>query len=218
MKIKWDVVLLTFFITSLIVGFFLTVQLRVFGQKGNLEALNVNELAELYNNLNAEVADLKAYIQELRLRSDQYHSITGSKEKILKSMDEEIRSLKIITGAAGVEGEGVEVQIFDEKDNLQTLDLVDMVNELRAAGAVAIAINNVRVIANTSILKIPGGFEIDGVRIRSPFIISAVGEPETLYSALTFPGGIVNSLEAIDGVAVIVEKRTVIYLPKRRKD
>lgn len=104
MKRRWDVVVFTFFMTSLIIGFFLTVQLRIFGGREGLESLTLNELTLLYNNLNTEVADQKAYLRELEFRIEQYSSIAGGKERILKNMTNEIEKLKILSGIASVEG------------------------------------------------------------------------------------------------------------------
>ncbi|MCX7832491.1 MAG: DUF881 domain-containing protein [Actinobacteria bacterium] len=216
MKIRWDIVILTFFITSLVVGFFLTVQLRVFGSKGALEALSMSDLTTLYNDLNTEVIELKAYVQELKIRANEYSSITGNRERLLKTMKEEIEMLRVISGAASVEGKGVEVTVFDDKNNLQSLDLIDLVNELRAAGAIAISVNNIRIIFNSSFLKTNQGFIIDGIAIGAPYTVSAIGDPETLYSSLTFPGGVAKSIDAIEGVSVSVVKKDSIFISSKK--
>lgn len=210
MKRRWDVVILTFFVTSLIIGFFLTVQLRIFGSREGLESLSLNELTLLYNNLNTEVADQKAYLRELEIKVEQYSSIAGGKERILKNMLDEIEKLKVLSGTASVEGEGIEIEIYDENNNLETLDIIDLVNELKSAGAFAVSVNDVRIRANSAFSKSSKGFVIDGRKVASPYRVLAVGDAETLYSAVTFPGGIANSLEAVSDVAVIVERKKKI--------
>lgn len=75
-----------------------------FGGREGLESLTLNELTLLYNNLNTEVADQKAYLRELEFRIEQYSSIAGGKERILKNMTNEIEKLKILSGIASVEG------------------------------------------------------------------------------------------------------------------
>lgn len=213
MKFRWDIGLLTFFTASLILGFFLSVQLQVFGEKGRLESMNPNELSVLYTNLNSEVTELKAYKQELQLKIKEYADVAGGNRKLLENMKEEIRNLMIISGVGSVEGEGIEIKLEDQHDNLQTLDLVDLVNELRAAGAVAISIDNIRITFNTGILKVNGGFIVEGKEIGSPYFVVATGNKETLYSAITFPGGIADSLENIDGVSIMIEKKDRVYIP-----
>lgn len=215
MKIRWDIVILTFFITSLLVGFFLTVQLKIFGSKGALEALSMSDLTTLYNDLNTEVLDLKAYVQELKIKAEEYSSIAGNRERLLKTMKREIEMLKVIAGKASVEGKGIEVTVFDDKNNLQCLDLIDLVNELRAAGAIAISVNEIRIIYNSSFLKTNEGFIIDGIAIESPYTVSAIGDPETLFSSLTFPGGVARSIDAIEGVSVHVEKKENLFISSK---
>ena len=71
---------------------------------------------------------------------------------------------------------GVQITVSGEIDAAAVDDLL---NELRNAGAEAIAIDDVRVIARTSIGGVPGSLDVDGFLLRDPFTIRAIGGPES---------------------------------------
>jgi uncharacterized protein YlxW (UPF0749 family) len=79
----------------------------------------------------------------------------------------------------------------------------DLVNELRTAGAEAIAIGDVRVVPATVVTGAPGGLSLEGEPLEDPFEIRAIGPPETLTGSLTRSGGIVAQLAATEEQATL---------------
>jgi len=76
-------------------------------------------------------------------------------------------------------------------------ELLDTVQELRDAGAEAIQIGTVRVVASTSFVDPDpgtGGVVVDGTTLTAPFLFSAIGDPATLATALDIPGGVLETL------------------------
>ena len=90
--------------------------------------------------------------------------------------------------------------------------------ELRNAGVEALEINDrVRVIAQTSFEDDPDGVRVDGVVLKAPYVIDAIGNPETLSGALTFQGGFSDDVR-LDSGSVSIKKAdrievTVIRTP-----
>ena len=64
-----------------------------------------------------------------------------------------------------------------------------------------------RVIAQTSFEDDPDGVRVDGVLLKPPYVIDAIGNPDTLAGALDFQGGFIDDVEADDGVGVDEEGR-----------
>lgn len=98
--------------------------------------------------------------------------------------------------------------------------LLDGIEELRDAGAEAMEINDaVRVIAQTSFEAAADGINIDGRVLRTPFVIDAIGDPESLTTALRFPGGFVDDLALDEGEVTIEQSEdiqiTVLRTPSK---
>jgi uncharacterized protein YlxW (UPF0749 family) len=96
------------------------------------------------------------------------------------------------------------LRIDDPLGAVEADTLLDAVQELRAAGAEAIQINGVRIVASTSFVD-DEGIRIDGTPVREPFRVDAIGRPQDLEPALHIPGGVVQSLER-DQADVTVER------------
>jgi uncharacterized protein YlxW (UPF0749 family) len=74
-------------------------------------------------------------------------------------------------------------------------DLLRVVNELRAAGAEAISINGQRLTANSEIRCTGPTVVINETRLAAPFIISAIGNPQTMESSLKIRGGVLENFK-----------------------
>ena len=85
----------------------------------------------------------------------------------------------------------------ENQDNIYILhdsDILLVVNELKDAGAEAISINGERLTALSEIRCVGSVVSVNNVRISTPFIINAIGDSDTLESALLFRGGVVSEL------------------------
>jgi uncharacterized protein YlxW (UPF0749 family) len=92
----------------------------------------------------------------------------------------------------------VTLQIDDPQAAVDAAQLLDTVQELRDAGAEAIQIGSVRVVASASFVDPDpggaGGVVVDGTTLSPPFTFTAIGEPSTLKTALDIPGGVLETL------------------------
>ncbi len=92
---------------------------------------------------------------------------------------------------------------------------------MRDAGAEAIQVGPVRVVVDTWFADGPDGVIADGQSIRTPVRISAIGDPETLTSAMNIPGGLADSVRTrgADFAASPVEALTVsVTVPSTTAD
>lgn len=111
----------------------------------------------------------------------------------------------MLLGLTDVTGDGIQIKVEDSKVTLITedinlylvhdADLREILNELSNAGAEAVEINGERIVINTCITCAGNIISINGTRISSPFIIKAIGNQETLYGAITRPGGYIQLMQ-----------------------
>lgn len=166
-------------------------------------ALLISSLVEGNARLRQEVAELDAQM-------DSYRSATNQSK--LQAMLDELNRLKVFNGAVEVYGPGVLVTLDGPA---AVLDLQDLLNELRNAGAETLALNGQRIIASSIIEPMTdGSIVIDGVAVRRPYVYTALGDPTTLETALLRPGGLLTVFSnSRQGLTVNVQRRDRLTAP-----
>jgi uncharacterized protein YlxW (UPF0749 family) len=130
---------------------------------------------------------------------------------VLESLVDEVNHLRIANGLATVSGPGVELEIVGP---VSVLDLHDLINELRNAGAEALALNGQRLVASSAISTDGEHVTVDGLPVPAPYRLEAIGESYTLEVALTRPGGLVELLsQAPGGILIDVSQQDKVKLP-----
>ncbi|MDQ3128984.1 MAG: DUF881 domain-containing protein [Chloroflexota bacterium] len=183
-----------------LLGLLVVVQLR--GQAGGsaLATKSPQDLTILVANLNTENDRLRSEVTTLQNQLDELRADRANGETSVGQLESDLGRIRAWTGLDPVAGKGVEISIAGEID-AGAVD--DLLNELRNAGAEAIAIENTRLIARTTVSGVPGSLDVDGVLLRDPFTIRAIGKPETLVGSLTRVGGIVAQLSATNPGATV---------------
>jgi uncharacterized protein YlxW (UPF0749 family) len=115
-----------------------------------------------------------------------------------------VNNLRIANGMIKVSGPGVQVVVSGP---ISVLDLHDLINELRNAGAEAMALNGRRLVAWSAISTDGERVTVDGTPVEAPYRLEAIGDASTLEVALNRPGGLVYLLQqAGASVSVSVEQ------------
>src|SRR5918992_423291 len=94
-----------------------------------------------------------------------------------------------------------------------TETLADLVQELRDAGAEAVAVADVRVVASTWFGPAEGGVLVDDRRVSPPYELAVIGPPDGLEAALDIPGGPLSVIAALSRVDVEVRSAERLTLP-----
>jgi len=142
-------------------------------------------------------------------------------------MEEQIKFANTYLGLTEVSGKGVVITLKDNQQvNSDTPgvldisgylvhdgDIIQIINELKNAGAEAISVNDQRIIASTAIICDGNVVRINGEKIGAPYIIRAIGVPEYLESSLLRPEGYMSRLSR-DGVITEVSKSNNVIIPK----
>ncbi len=123
----------------------------------------------------------------------------------------ELQRLRAFNGDTPVSGPGVEI-VLDA--DIRPVDVLDLVNELRNAGAEAIAIGDQRVVFNTGIGGTPGHLLVNQTWQMRPTVIEAIGAPEVLDRALARKGGLLSYLRtSYPHATITLQTREALTLP-----
>jgi uncharacterized protein YlxW (UPF0749 family) len=178
-----------------------------------LDSLQQREAA-----LNMEVADLQRTLTALRA--------SGSGDQAaIQDAQARLAALSIMLGTVAATGPGVTLTIDDPATGVAPETMIDVINELRAAGAEAIEIRGgdaaVRIGVDSWVIGNPGALSIDGQTLKPPYSVLAIGDPPTLAAAMNIPGGAVDSVGRVGGTMTVAQSDhidiTALRQPKARQ-
>jgi uncharacterized protein YlxW (UPF0749 family) len=197
-----------------VVGFLVAAQLGT-THRGteHLAAESESDLTRIFSSLNEESAALRDEISQLRLELAALQSSAERDQLAHDAAERQLSDLQILAGVVPARGPGVAVRIADPKGAFEFQLLLDLVQELRDAGAEAIAVNGRRVGGATSFSRQHDAVTVDGQEVQQPYEVLAIGDPATLDVGLRIPGGAVDTLDALDGTKVTVERRSDVRVP-----
>jgi uncharacterized protein YlxW (UPF0749 family) len=204
-------------VVTALLGFLVVVQLRAQAGAGGLATLTSQELTLLVANLNTRNDQLRTDISALERQLDD---LEAGGTRGTSSINESRATLARIRAWAGldpVQGDGIVITIRGE---VSAAVLEDLVNELRNAGAEAVAIGGVRVVPGT-VVGGGGGttLSVDDERLDDPFAIRVIGAPESLTGSLTRAGGIVAQVAATHPDATLeIEPADDLVLPPTARE
>jgi len=204
-------------ISALIFGFAITI---VFKANLSFEGLvTIQKLIEMEKEIKNNTIEGNNLIKSTLEVSEKIKEYESGKEKtgsILDPMKKELKGMQMIAGLKPTYGPGIIIVLNDsdreagENDNLEwflihDIDVLEVVNELRASGAEEISINDERVMPNTSIRCGGPTILIDGKRHATPYVIKAIGDPKALEASVLAPDSYIDLLE-YNGIRVSVQK------------
>lgn len=184
------------FIASIIIGLLISLTFN-FNYSSNRIILDSKQYEDAYNEKNKltnDISNLMDQYNVLYSKAQKYKNEIQDTSGVLDGIEDELYQSKLVLGTTAVEGEGIEIMLKDQNfkssDNLtqqemkaglvHDFDLINVVNDLRNAGAEAISINGQRVIQSTEILCGGPYVYINGVKVLGPFHISAIGNKSVL--------------------------------------
>lgn len=194
-----------------VLGFGVVAQVQATTGDSFLQTARTADLVRLLDDLGARqerLADERTQLVETR---DRLASGADSGAAALREARERARTLGVLAGTTPATGPGVVVRVADPEQKVTAAVLLDTVQELRDAGAEAIQIGDVRVVASTSFIDGPerGQVSVDGQVVERPFEVRAVGDPATMSTALAIPGGVVDTVAQAGGEAVVTRRSEV---------
>jgi uncharacterized protein YlxW (UPF0749 family) len=192
------------------------VQLRSQAGGSSLANLSSQDLTLLVANLNTRNDQLRSEISTLE-RQLETLEIGGSRgASSINEIRADLARIRAWSGLDPVAGDGIKITVSGP---IGATAIEDLINELRNAGAEAVAIDDVRVVPGTVIGGGAGGVSIDNTELGDPFTILAIGTPESLTGSLTRVGGIVAQVAGRDPrVTIDVQPSERLVLPATTRD
>lgn len=219
----------TLFAVCILLGFLLALQFKSvkIHNEENSAPTRAEELTELLLEeqelnlaLNAQLDLYKAENEEFRKQAEKsgdYTEVLG--DKLLRA--------EILSGQRAVHGPGITVTLSDSTAQgnainqnafvVHDTDLLRVINELRASGAEAISLNGERILATSEIRCAGPVVSINNRKYNIPFVISAIGDPDTMEAALKLRGGVVDELTTFQ-IEVEIAKYEDITIEALRHD
>ena len=179
---------------------------------------SVSRWQEKYENAYERLAKKEKELEELRNRA-------ASNSEISNSLSESLTEYNALLGYSELVGPGVIVTLKDGESLLSSSffsnpivhdeDIFEIINALKNADADAIAVNGQRIVNSTSIVCSGNVIKINGKKVGAPFVISAIGSPTWLNSALTMEGSYIDLIKS-QGVEVDIKQveKSEIVIPK----
>ncbi len=166
-------------------------------------------------------------LKETNEKIAEYRDKRDANQEANELLDKELLQAQILAGLTDVKGNGIVVTLTDneETEKIEAHDLMNLVNELKSAGAEAISINDQRIVNMSDIVNIYINEESQYIVVNkvlnkekvilSPYVVKAIGDPKYLESALT-----VKKVGFMDQYSknATLERQNNIKIPKYDKE
>lgn len=185
---------------SIILGVFISIQIKMKVEPYRPVTINSLQMSKgEIESIKKEIIELEKLerkkIEELKV----FENISEGGNNIIDILIEDREKNKMYSGASELKGPGITISMYDniEKrewwfnindDVIHDVDILNVLNDLRIAGAEAISINEERVMS-TSEIKCGGPIiRINDKSSGIPFVIKVIGDPKLLMASVSAPG------------------------------
>lgn len=179
-------------------------------QGSPLQGARNEDLVQVLDDLTSRRDRLE--VEARRLEVAQERILAGSDGQALVEAQRRVSGLEILSGVTPVSGAGVTLTIAAGQRGLAAALVLNMIQELRDAGAEAIAVGGVRMVASSWVGDDGDAISISGTKVSLPLIVIAVGEPQTIATALQIPGGIAETIRA-GGGSITIDRKDSVQVP-----
>ena len=188
----------------------------------------IERLLKHKSTLTGKKQEMEKTIAQQESRLAGYENTAAETDHQLQQIQKKTQDARLMAGLLPVEGPGIEIILNDRKRDsilsnnpyimkyyvVHDSDMLNVINELRGAGAEAIAVNKTRIMGNSRISC--GGPTINVGkygRFAPPFVIRAIGDPDDLMASFQRDDSIYQNLNSW-GLEVQIRKMSKIKIPR----
>jgi uncharacterized protein YlxW (UPF0749 family) len=193
-----------------LLGFALAVQVRSNTATNGLSGARQEDLVRILDDLSSREERLRTQISSLEAARARLTTTGDKNTAALNEAKTRSQALGVLAGTLPAQGPGIVLNMSDPHAKLKAEDILDAVEELRAAGAEAIQVGQVRIGLNSSFIDDGSTIRADGQPLATPYQILAIGDAATLATALNIPGGVVDTVRQAGGQATITQQDKVV--------
>lgn len=186
-----------FIVIGIAVGIILALQIRAKPITGTSSPVSQLEIQKsLLSTFSAEQDQLKKKLATIESKLKESQNIMEQRSS--RETQKTLAHLKNLIGFDSVSGNGIRITLNDNaavsrtnfsslnENFVQATDIRDLINALFLQDAKAIAINGKRVLPLTLIQPVFDSMLVGNFQIVSPFIVTAIGNPESLKESLKY--------------------------------
>ena len=217
LKFRADITTVTVvvFIVCIVLVSVMLMQFRTVEQTDitEIETMRESELRALLSDWKTRYEDVAKQLEDTNKRIEEYNKTIEDNEAAADLIDDELTESNILVGKTDVYGEGVEVTLSDgDYSDVNASHLIDLVNELRYAGAEAISINGIRILAMTDIVEMDSYILISLQRVQGPYVVKAIGDKDYMSTILQLKGSGFVDIASDINVSLAIKNR--VEIPK----
>ena len=205
-------------VVSVILGLMISIQFRFVNAGETVSSMGrEQELATERRQLTREIELLLVESNDLQGKIEEASKGHSEAEGAMYS---EFIKINGIAGLTDLRGPGVTVVLSPQPDedprsgmySIKDADLLKIINDLRGAGAEAIAVNQQRILATSEVRESGRHINVNLVRLAPPYTLCAIGNASMLKSSLEIKYGIIEDLQG-RGISVSVEEGEDVFVP-----
>lgn len=195
-------------VLAVLLGVGIATQVQLTQERG-LSELSQSDLIRVLDDISLRSSRLDTQLRELEATRDRLKSGIDTTGEALAQARKRYDTLGILAGTLGAKGSGITLTITDPRHAVTAPIVLDLIQELRDAGAEAIEVGGVRVVAQSFVVDGTRGLLIDGIAVKRPILVKAIGDSKTLSSAMTIPGGIIETVRQKGASAAVKERDSI---------
>jgi len=186
----------------------------------SLETMRAEELQDEIAGTKTKYEEIEEKIKETLEKTQEYENTLTSELEASQLLQKELNQVKDLAGLTDVTGQGVIIILSDtntetSNERISANDLLTLLNELKAAGAEAISINNQRIVYDSYVVDINDTYiSVNGVRLISPYVVKAIGNTTYLESGLSQKQYGYLDKKKMERKNVTLEKVDTMTIPK----
>jgi uncharacterized protein YlxW (UPF0749 family) len=204
-------------VVAALVSFFAVSQLRTSNRfTQDLSSQDEGDLARILSSLSSESTAQQQQLSLLKVELANLQNASTAQGTASQAVNSQLNSLEVLAGTTPVTGPGLEIDVSDPNKQVTYDVVVDTIEELRDAGAEALAVNGQRIGVESYFGPASSGsskVSLDGVGLSAPLTISAIGPAATMEGGLEIPGGSLDTLRALNGASVQTHRLDTLNLP-----
>lgn len=194
---------------SILIGILIATQMKL--KVESIAPVTVKSIQDAKNELNAinnELLELDKIIKQKQDELEILENISMGDKNIVDILRDDISLNMATSGRLSLEGPGIKITMYDNMspeivgfdvndDVIHDVDVLNILNDLKIAGAEAISINDQRVISTSEIKCAGPVLRINGRSFGTPFVIRAIGDPKVLMASVNAPGTYGDTLKSV---------------------
>lgn len=203
-------------IVALLLGFLVVTQVRSQAGGTGLEDRSAQDLTLLVANVSTRNDQLRSDVADLGRQLESIVAAQARGDTSAGQLRADLVRIRIWSGVDAAEGQGVRVVL---RGPATAKVLADLLNELRNAGAEAIAVGGVRIVPATIAGGAPGAVSVEDTLLGDPLEVVAIGNAATMSGTLTRAGGLVaQELATNPGLGIDVTPADRLLVPATARD